>query len=331
LKPRLGIVLGEATGIGPEIVAKLCAAGRLTPHCRPLLIGDARVLALGERIAGVSFPFTVIREASEATWDGPIPLLDLANIDPAGLRLGEVNPASGRVTGETLIAALGLLERDAIDGMVFAPLNKEALQRGGHVFPSEDHLFAHHLRWTGHFSELNVLGNFWTSRVTSHIPLAEVAASLSVEKVLKAIRLIDGTLRRAKVERPRIAVAALNPHGGEGGLCGREELEILQPAIRQARDEGTDALGPFPADTLFINAFRGDYDGVVTMYHDQGQIAMKLKRFQFGVTVQGGLPYPIATPAHGTAFDIVGRGIARTDAMEQAVILCARMAAKGSA
>jgi 4-hydroxy-L-threonine phosphate dehydrogenase PdxA len=331
LKPKLGIVLGEATGIGPEIVAKLCAADRLTPHCRPLLIGDARVLALGQRIAGVSFPFKMIREASEAAWDGPIPLLDLANIDPAGLRLGEVNPASGKVTGETLIVAMGLLVSDAIDGLVFAPLNKEALQRGGHAFPSEDHLFAHYLGWTGYFTEVNVLENLWTSRVTSHIPLAKVAPSLSVEKVLQAVRLIDETLRRARVETPRIALAALNPHGGEGGLCGREEVEIIRPAVLQAREEGINALGPFPADTLFINAFRGDYDAVVTMYHDQGQIALKLKGFQFAVTVQGGLPYPIVTPAHGTAFDIVGRGIARTDATEQAVILCSRMAAKGTA
>ncbi len=326
MKPVLGIILGEAAGIGPEIIAKLCAAGTLDKYCRPLLIGDRRVLELGMRIAGVKFAVAVVDSAAAADWEGDIPLLDLQNFDPAMLRMGEVNARSGKVTGETLLVGLDLLKAGALAGMVFAPLNKEALKKGGHKFEDEHRLFAHYLRHQGPFGEINVLNNLWTTRVTSHIPLSQVSVNIGRENVLRAIMLADGALKRAGYARPRIAVAAINPHGGEGGTCGREEIEVLKPTIAVAREEGIQAVGPFPSDTVFINAFRGDYDAVVTMYHDQGQIAMKLMGFQFGVTVAGGLPFPITTPAHGTAFDIAGKGVAKTEATEQAVIIAARMA-----
>jgi len=326
MKPVLGILLGETAGIGPEIVAKLCAADRLTPYCRPLLIGDARVLQMGQQIAGAAFPFAVVKDPREAVWPGPVPVYDLANIDPASVALGKIDPHSGRVTGDSLIEATRLLKAKVIDGLVYAPLNKEAFQRGGHRFPEEHRLIAHYLGWEKPFGEMNVLNDLWTSRVTSHVPLREVAALISTDGILQAVRLAHGTLTRAGIAAPRIAVAALNPHAGEGGLCGREEVEIIGPAVKAAVGEGINALGPFSADTVFINAFKGDYDAVVTMYHDQGQIAMKLMGFQFGVTVMAGIPFAVTTPAHGTAFDIAGQGVARPDAMEQAVKIAARMA-----
>lgn len=326
MKPVLGITLGEAAGIGPEIIAKLCAGDKFAPYCRPILIGDRRVLEHGRKVAGVQFPVKKVSRVEEVDWAGPIAILDLANLDPATVAVGQVNPPSGKVTGDTLLLALELLKAGKIEGLVFAPLNKEAMKRGGYRFEDEHRLFAHHLNHKGAFGEINVLDNLWTTRVTSHIPLGEVPGHLTGENILRAIGLANGTLRQAGYESPRIAVAAFNPHAGEGGLCGREEVDIIAPAVQSARSQGLDVRGPFSADTIFINAFRGDYDAVVTMYHDQGQIAMKIMGFQFGVTVAGGLPYAITTPAHGTAFDIAGKGVAKTDATEKAVMIAARMA-----
>ena len=325
-KPVLGILLGEATGIGPEIVAKLCAQNRLTPYCRPVLLGDARVLAMGQKIAGAAFPVTIVEDISQVKWEGPVSLLDQKNLDPASLTLGKIDPQSGRITGDLLVTATALLQKGALDGFVYAPLNKAALKLGGYPFSDELHLIAHYLDWTQPFGEMNVLNDLWTSRVTSHIPLQDVSKNISADNVLRAIKLANRTLIRAGFPQPRIAVAAVNPHGGEGGLCGREEIDIIAPAVAVAVSEGIGAVGPFPSDTVFINAFAGLYDAVVTMFHDQGQIAMKLMGFQFGVTVAAGMPYAIATPAHGSAFDIVGKGIAKVDATEQAVKIAAKMA-----
>ena len=326
MKPTLGILLGEATGIGPEIVAKLCARNRFTHYCRPVLIGDIRVLDMGEKIARVDVPVRVVHSVPEAGWDRSIPILDQKNLDPRKMRLGTVDANSGRATGETLVTALRLCQSGAIDGFVFAPLNKAALQHGGYDFKDEHRLFAHYLNWPGLYGEMNVVGTLWTSRVTSHIPLKEVSSHLSIERVLNAIKLAHATLIRAGFAQPRIGVAALNPHGGDEGLCGREEIDIIGPAVQRAQSEGISAVGPLPADTIFVQAFRGSYDAVTSMYHDQGQIAIKLWDFESTVTVSAGLPYPIATPSHGTAFDIVGQGVAKTDAMEKAVGICSQMA-----
>jgi 4-hydroxythreonine-4-phosphate dehydrogenase len=329
MKPTLGILLGEATGIGPEIVAKLCARNTFTHYCRPVLIGDTRVLEIGKKIAGVDFPIRVIKNVSEVQSDRPMPILDQRNLNLRKTRLGKIDPTSGRATGETLITALKLCQSGAIDGFVFAPLNKAALRHGGYDFKDEHRLFAHYLKWPAPYGEMNVVGTLWTSRVTSHIPLKEVASHLNIENVLTAIRLAHATLIRAGFAQPRIAVAALNPHSGDQGLCGREEIDIIGPAVQRAQVGGINAVGPLPADTIFVQAFRGSYDAVTSMYHDQGQIAIKLWDFESTVTVSAGLPYPIATPSHGTAFDIVGKGVAKTGAMEKAVIICSQMAIRG--
>lgn len=326
VKPILGILLGDATGIGPELIAKMCAEDKFSQYCRPVIIGDLRVLAMGKKIAGVDFSTQIISELKEAQWDGAFPVLDQKNLDPANIKLGEVNAQCGRIVGDDCLTAIELCKKGLIKGMMYAPFNKAALRLGGYSFECEHHLFAHYFGTQGTFGEMNVLNNLWTSRVTSHIPLKEVVNNLSTEKVMEAIKLVHRTLTKAGLVNPRIAVAAINPHGGESGLCGREEIEIITPGVQRTKEEGINACGPFPSDTLFINAFKGDYDAVVTMYHDQGQIAIKLMGFQFGVTVAGGQPYPVTTPAHGTAFDIVGKGIAKTSATENALILAAKMA-----
>jgi 4-hydroxythreonine-4-phosphate dehydrogenase len=182
-----------------------------------------------------------------------------------------------------------------------------------------------------YFCEINVLDGLWTSRVTSHIALKDVASRVSKKGILQAVKLIDSALKETGLARPRIAVCALNPHGGDNGNFGREEIDIVAPAVEEAKAINADITGPWPADTIFLKAKAGEVDAVVTLYHDQGQIAMKLMGFERGVTVQGGLPIPVATPAHGTAFDITGKGTANVEATRAAFDLLCRMAARRAA
>jgi 4-hydroxythreonine-4-phosphate dehydrogenase len=226
-----------------------------------------------------------------------------------------------------MAAALTLANAGRVDAITFAPLNKQAMHLGGSPFPDELHFMADGLGWTGYVTEINVLDTLWTSRVTSHVGLRTVSGSVTRQGVLDAIGLIHRTLQLAGVKAPRLAVAALNPHGGEGGLFGREELDEIAPAVEEAKAAGIDASGPFPADTIFLRAKKGLCDAIVSMYHDQGQIAMKLMGFERGVTVQGGLPLPVTTPAHGTAFDIAGKGVATPSGLWNAYQLACRMAA----
>lgn len=328
MKPTIGLLLGDPTGIGPELVAKLLAGHATHEHANLVVIGDGRVFEMGQKIAGVSLATRVVRRFEELAFgDGAIQLLDFPGVSPEEFTLGKLSAKAGKSVLDVLAFTLGLAKGGQIDAVVFAPLNKQAMHLGGSPFPDELHFMADRLEWKGHISEINVLDNLWTSRVTSHLGLAQVSALITKQGVYRAIALIHAALRIAGVKEPRLAVAALNPHGGEGGLFGREEIDAITPGIQQARSEGMEAHGPFPADTIFLRVRGGAYDAVVSMYHDQGQIAMKLMGFERGVTVQGGLPVPITTPAHGTAFDIAGQGKANPQGLWQAFVLASRMAA----
>ena len=228
-------------------------------------------------------------------------------------------------------AALDLAKRGAVDAICFTPFNKQALKLAGNPYLDEIHWAADRLGYEGRCSEYNLLDGLWNCRVTSHIPLAEVASALTREEVLAAILDADATIRRAGTARPRLAVAGLNPHAGEGGLFGREEIDVIAPAVADAKARQVAAEGPFPADTVWLRARRGDFDAVVTMYHDQGQIALKLLGFTSGVTILGGMPVPICTPAHGTAYDIVGEGKADPGAITAAFRTAVRMARSATA
>jgi 4-hydroxy-L-threonine phosphate dehydrogenase PdxA len=325
--PVLGLMLGDCTGIGPEQCARVLADRRLADAARLLVVGDARVLEQGGRDAGVGVRWHSYGAPEDVDWSRPeIPIIDLRNLDPSGVPRGAVSAESGRISGETLSLMIDLALEERIDGITFAPLNKAALHAGGWHFNDEHQLFAHLTRHQGFFGEMNVLDNLWMSRVTSHVSLRTALDQITPERIDAAITLADRTMRGAGFDAPRIAVAALNPHGGENGLFGREEIEIIAPAVARAAERGIRCRGPFPSDTVFLKAFAGEFDGVLTMYHDQGQIATKLKGFNRGVTVTGGLRTVFTTPAHGTAFDIVGQGVATTGALEQAVRLGARLA-----
>lgn len=195
-------------------------------------------------------------------------------------------------------------------------------------YDDEIRFISEKIGFNGKAREFNVLENIWNARVTSHIPLAEVSANLSKEAILAELALTFDCLRRSGVETPRIAVAGLNPHAGDGGSFGMEEIDIITPAVEEAAAKGWSVEGPFPADTVFLRAIKEGFHAVLTMYHDQGQIAMKMMGFDRGVTMLGGLPFPVCTPAHGTAYDIAEKGIANPRASEEALLLAARMAGR---
>jgi 4-hydroxythreonine-4-phosphate dehydrogenase len=321
-------MLGDMTGIGPEVSARLLASGTMKFVARIVVIGDARVLELGCSDAGVGPAWRSYADVQAIDWSrGEIPLVDLHNIDPATIRRGEISPESGRLTGETLKHMIDLALAGELDGICFAPLNKAALHRGGWKYPDEHQMFGALTRHEGFFGEMNVIKEFATFRVTSHVALRQAIDMITPERITSAVRLADTTLKANGIASPRIAVAALNPHSGEGGLFGDEEIRIIRPTVEKLAAQGVDCTGPVSSDVIFLKALKGEYDGVVMMYHDQGQIATKLLGFNKGVTVTAGLKTVFTTPAHGTAFDIVGQGKADTGALEQALRIAARMAA----
>jgi len=328
-RPKLALIMGDATGIGPEIVAKVMNAEETRRLCLPAVVGDARVMARAVGLTRVPLKIVARKNWGEVTGEaGLMEMFDLANLDPGEYQVGEVSPRAGKACLEYLEWTVSRVMAGEARAMVFAPLNKQAMRLAGSPYKGELEHFAR-LTKTELFGEINVLDPLWTSRVTSHIGFREICGQLTIDRILGAVTLLHRAMLRAGDEHPRIGVAALNPHGGETGLFGPEEETIIKPAVERARLEGMDARGPFPADTIFVRARRGEFSGVVTMYHDQGQIATKLLGFDRGVTVSGGLPIPIATPAHGTAHDIAGKGIADTGALQAAIRVAVRMAGAG--
>jgi len=326
--PRIGFMLGDVTGIGPEIAAKLLASGKPAACAQTIIIGDRRVLELGMRNANVKFAYSVCKSIDDIQWPRKdYPLIDLGDTDPAKYPQGLSSDEAGKLAGDALKFMIDLAIAGKLDGISFAPLNKGAMNRGGWKFNDEHQMFANLLKHNGFFGEMNVIDQFSTFRVTSHVALREAVNMITPERITAAVNLANDTLRAAGKTNPRIGVAALNPHNGENGLFGDEEIRIIRPTIDKLKSAGIDCQGPISSDAIFLQALKGKFDGVVMMYHDQGQIATKLLGFNKGVTVTAGLPSVFTTPAHGTAYDIVGKGIADVGAIEHAFTLAARMAA----
>jgi 4-hydroxythreonine-4-phosphate dehydrogenase len=326
-RPKIAWVPGDPAGIGPEIVAKSLVDPSLTAVCRPVVVGPTWLLERGMQVAKVSVAASPCEAARLGAFPpGSIPVVD-DGWPPLDLPPGRLSAAAGKLSIEMLRRAVNLARAGAVSAVVFGPLNKEALRLGGSPHGDEHHLVA---GWLGEteFGEINAAAGLFTTRVTSHVPLKDVPSLLHPDGIVKAVKMLHTILVWAGVTDPIIAVAALNPHAGEHGLCGDEEQTVIEPGVVQARAAGFPTVGPFPADTIFVRARRGEFHGVVTMYHDQGQIATKLLGFDRGVTIMGGISLVITTPAHGTAFDIAGRGIASPEAFQAAVQLAARMAAR---
>ncbi|TWF79415.1 4-hydroxythreonine-4-phosphate dehydrogenase [Pseudonocardia hierapolitana] len=319
-KPRVAVTLGDPAGIGPELVARLLADPGTTAAADIVLISDERELADAQADAGVEFSYGGPREPR---------LHDNGAARPGAFERKIATEAGGRWAMSNLRVALEMADAGDVDAIVFAPLNKSSLHLAGMREKDELRWFETILGAEAYTCELNVLPTIWTARVTSHVSIAEVADGITRENVLGAGRLLHTVLRDSGIAAPRIGVCALNPHAGESGRFGRHEIDVIAPAVAELRTEGVDAAGPFPSDTIFLR--RDEFDGVLTMYHDQGQIAMKLLGFDGGVTMAGGLRVPICTPAHGTAFDLVGRRTASTGSIRNAFGLAARIGARRAA
>jgi 4-hydroxythreonine-4-phosphate dehydrogenase len=326
-KPTIAVAMGDPAGISPEIAAKLLASDAVREAAELVIFGDRRVLEAGAQVAGLALDIDCVASPDGGGGESGKPVLvDLKNLDPASVTSGKATAAGGQFAIQNFRAALQYAASGKATAVFFTPFNKHAMRLAHPPYDDEIIFVRDALKHTGAASEFNVLDGLWNARVTSHIPLWKVASSISTEAILRGLALTDASMRAAGFDRPRIAVAALNPHAGDGGNFGREEIDIIEPAVRAGIAKGFAVEGPFPADTVFLRAKNGQFDAVLTMYHDQGQIAMKLMGFDRGATLIGGFPFPICTPAHGTAYEIAGKGIANAGASEQAFLLAARIA-----
>ncbi len=325
--PLIAITLGDVAGIGPEVVVKALALPEVWAACRPLVIGDAR--ALTEARLGVPVPpLRIAKTVAEATFDfGTLTLLDLGNLDVTAAPLGQISTEAGRAAVEYVLKATELAMAGAVDAVATAPLNKEAMHLAGFDYIGHTEILAD-VTHTPRCTTMLATPGLRVTHVTRHIPFRSIADHLTIAGVLDTIVLTHEGMKVLGFPQPRLAVAGLNPHNGDNGLMGREELDIIAPAVAAAQAQGIDARGPIPADSVFFQAIRGDYDVVVCQYHDQGHIAVKTHGFEKSITITLGLPIIRTSADHGTAFDIAGRGIAHADSMLAAILEAAAMAAR---
>ena len=327
-RPVIALAMGDPAGISPELAAKVLVLPEIRQAADFIVIGDRRVLEEGAAIAGVSLDVASVAPAEIASGSARNGLLDLRNLDPATIQRRVAARAGGTFALENFRTALRLAADGIAQAVCFTPFNKKAMRLARPSYDDEIGFVLEVLGIKVPASEFNILEDLWNARVTSHVPLSGVAPLVTRASVLRAIHLTHASLRAAGVAGPRLLVAGLNPHAGDGGNFGREEIDEITPAVERAQAEGLNVDGPFPADTVFVRARNGGADAVVTMYHDQGQIAMKLMGFDRGVTLMGGFPFPICTPAHGTAYEIAGQGVANIGATRAAMLLAARVASE---
>ena len=309
-KINIAILLGDPSGIGPELVSKLLAE-KVTNNANIVVIGEKKILEEGNRISGNSHNLIFVDNFDEINFnEGNKFFLDITKGKNHSYKLSECSKEAGESVLSALNLSLELAKENKIHAINFGPFNKTSLKLGGNKYSDELHLMAEKLEVKNFFCEFNVIDNFWTARVTSHIPIKEVPDHIKKEKIIKPIKLINDAMKLNGIRKPRVAVQALNPHSE----FGTEEKDEIIPAIEEAKKMGINADGPLPCDTSFITAYKNkNHDCIVGMYHDALQSGLKAFGFDRGVTVQGGLPVPITTPAHGTAFDIAGKNQANLE------------------
>jgi 4-hydroxythreonine-4-phosphate dehydrogenase len=332
VRPVIALAMGDPAGVSPELTARLIALDDVREAAHLVVIGDRRILDEGAAAAGLTLDMqSGTLDTFEALGRDRHVFIDLAHLAPEDVVRGEATLAGGTFATTNFRTALELAHKGRAEAVCFTPFNKKAMRYAYPGYDDEIRFVADVIGFTGKVREFNVLEKVWNARVTSHIPLSEVSAALSVEAILAELELTSNCLKNAGYDNPKIAVAGLNPHAGDGGSFGMEEIDIIEPAVEAAKARGYNVEGPFPADTVFLRALKEEFRAVLTMYHDQGQIAMKLMGFDKGVTMMGGLPFPLCTPAHGTAYDIAGKGIADVGASREALLLAARMAKRAAA
>jgi len=325
-KPVIGLVQGDPAGIGPELMVKLLSQPEVTDRGSIVIIGDPSVIERGEKVVGTRVPRQHISSYNARQAASGILHLDISIEGIKDVQSCKVSAAGGKSSLLGLETAFKLSKESLIDGICFMPFSKESMHLGGNPFMDEIGFARDFFGIDTAASEFNIAHGMWNGRVTSHVPMKDVPGMLSEERICQSIELAHNTLKLAGYERPRIVVAAYNPHAGDGGLMGQEEIEFIRPAVERMQQRQLCVAGPFPADTIWLKVRNGEYDVVVTMYHDQGQIAIKLLGFDQGVSMLAGLPVPVTTPAHGTAFDISGTNVANLDPARNAFMMCCDMA-----
>lgn len=327
-KPVIAITMGDPAGIGPEVTAKALAHEQVWECSRPLVVGALSVMQKMARWAARPLAFRGISDPQQAQYDPSAPdVLDCPNVDPASLRPGQVSAAAGKASVEYINRAVEITKAGQAEAISTGPVNKAALKKAGIPFIGHTELLAALLGEERVTTMLATQG-LRVVHVTRHVALAEVASLITLDNVLDTIRLTHVGVQKMGLGRPRVAVAALNPHGGDDGLMGREEIEAIAPAVQAARAEGIDAIGPVPADSVFFRAIRGEFDVVVAMFHDQGHIPIKTHGFERSITVTLGLPIIRTSVDHGTAFDIAWKGIASEESMVESICLAAQLASE---
>jgi 4-hydroxythreonine-4-phosphate dehydrogenase len=323
----LAITMGDPAGVGPEVTVKALASPDLYAIARPLVIGDARVLREAARVSGVAAEIRDVTAPDDGAYQaGIVDVLNLANVDPAEWAWGKLSAACGQAAMDYIYRAMELTDTGRAAGIVTAPINKEATSLAGHKELGHMELFAKVYKATNQATML-VSGQLRCVHLSTHYSLRDALDRITRERVLQRIVTTHEDFRRWGMARPRIAVSGVNPHNGEAGLMGREEIEQLEPAVADARARGIAAFGPHPADSVYVRAMRGEFDAVVAMYHDQGHIPVKVHGFEESVSVALGLPIVRSSVDHGTAFDIAGKGIADARSMAESIRVAAQICA----
>jgi len=303
-KINIAVLLGDPSGIGPELVSKLLSE-EITNKANLIVIGEKNILESGNKISGKSHNLNFVEDFDNIDFaKGNKFFLDISNGKNHNYKLSECSKEAGESVLASLNLALDLAKENKIHAINFGPFNKTSLKLGGNKYSDELHLMAEKLEVKNFFCEFNVIDNFWTARVTSHIPIKEVAQHITKDNIIKPIKLINEVMELNGVKNPKIAIQALNPHAE----FGTEEKDEIIPAIEEAKKLGYNVDGPLPCDTSFVVAYKNkNHDCMVGMYHDALQSGLKAFGFDRGVTVQGGLTVPVTTTAHGSAFAIAGK------------------------
>ncbi|HJU55016.1 MAG TPA: 4-hydroxythreonine-4-phosphate dehydrogenase PdxA [Pyrinomonadaceae bacterium] len=327
--PRVGITMGDPAGIGPEVVLKAVAEEEVRRACVPVIIGDAQLLAHTARTLDLQCGYDIVRFDEQLPDDIREPVIFHLDNVSGHVEPGIESGTAGKAAAGYIEAAVRLCAAGSVDAIATAPINKRALFLGGYSFPGHTEFLAQ-LTSTEEYAMAFVASNLRVVLISTHVPLAEAIRLVERDRIVRTARLTDRELRRWGIERPRIAVAALNPHGAEGGLFGVEESSEIVPAVEECQrgEGGLDVSGPFSADTVFLRASRGEFDAVVACYHDQAMIPVKCLSFGEAVNVTLGLPFIRTSVDHGTAFDIAGKGLAEHSSMMAAITLAAQLSAR---
>jgi len=328
-RPLIAVTMGDAAGIGPEIIAKALGEESVLRQCRPLVVGAAWAIEDAVRLTRGSARVRAVRRPADAVGSpGVIDVLEAGELQRSDAAPGRLSAACGRAAVACIEMAARLALRGEVAAMVTCPINKGAVQLAGFAGDIGHQEILARLAGSQLAATMLMTPGLRVAHLSTHKPMAEAARYVTEENVLAKLRLTAQSLARWGLARPRIAVAALNPHGGEGGLLGREEIEEIAPAVEAARAEGIDARGPFPADSVFYRALAGEFDAVLAMYHDQGHIAVKVHNFEDSVSVTLGIPFVRTSVDHGTAFDIAGKGVASHRSLVRAIETAVQLATR---